>query len=146
MLEDKKPRHQKSRFFIASKGAGLSLDIGPSRIALKCLLQNIYSVLDLLYHERNLFFYDCCRWQHFKNIFKKVLLLPSCYNDEIVSNTKTHFHMEEKLLQLFCIKDYSVKFFAKFRDFYTTEQSNFLMLHNFMKYFSDTRVNQIVNV
>ena len=54
--------------------------------------------------------------------------------------------MEEKLLQLFCIKDYSVKFFAKFCDFYTTEQSNFLMLHNFMKYFSDTRVNQIVNV
>ena len=54
--------------------------------------------------------------------------------------------MEEKLLQLFCIKNYSVKFFAKFCDFYTTEQSNFLMLHNFSKYFSDTRVNQIVNV
>ena len=54
--------------------------------------------------------------------------------------------MEEKLLQLFCVKNYSVKFFAKFCDFYTTEQSNFLMLHNFSKYFSDTRVNQIVNV
>ena len=36
--------------FFASKGVGLSLDIWPSR---KGLLQNIYLILDLLYHKCN---------------------------------------------------------------------------------------------
>ena len=44
--------HQKSRFFITSKGVGLYLDIWSSK-ALNCLLQNIYLMLDLLYYKRN---------------------------------------------------------------------------------------------
>ena len=39
--------------FIAGKGVALSLDIWPSRKALKCLLQNILLMLDLLHHKRN---------------------------------------------------------------------------------------------
>ena len=39
--------------FIAGKGVALSLDIWPSRKALKCLLQIILLMLDLLYHKRN---------------------------------------------------------------------------------------------
>ena len=37
--------------FIASKGVYLSLDVCHSRKALKCLLQSIYLLLDLLYHK-----------------------------------------------------------------------------------------------
>ena len=48
--------HQKRRFFIASKGVGLSLDILPSIKALKGLLQNIYLMLDLVCCELNLLF------------------------------------------------------------------------------------------
>ena len=44
---------QKSRFFIAIKGVCLSADIVPSRKALKGLSQNIYQMLDLLYHKQN---------------------------------------------------------------------------------------------
>ena len=40
-------------FFIASKGEGLSLDVWHSRKNFKCLLQNIYLLLDLLYRKRN---------------------------------------------------------------------------------------------
>ena len=47
--DDRLP-HQKSKFFIASKGVGLTLDIWPLKKALKGLLQNIYLMLDLLYH------------------------------------------------------------------------------------------------
>ena len=43
--------HQKSRFFIASKEVAFTLAIWPSRKALKGLLQNVYLMLDLLYHE-----------------------------------------------------------------------------------------------
>ena len=39
--------------FIVGKGVALSLDIWPSRKALKCLLQIILLMLDLLYHKRN---------------------------------------------------------------------------------------------
>ena len=50
---DKLP-YQKSTFFIASKGVvDLSLDIWPSRTALKGWLQNTYLTLDLVYHKRN---------------------------------------------------------------------------------------------
>ena len=42
-------------FFIAYKVVGLSLNIWPSRKALKCLLQNIYLMLDLLYCKCNPF-------------------------------------------------------------------------------------------
>ena len=44
--------HQKSRFFVASKGIGLSLDIC-SREDLEGLLQNAYLMLELLTHKRN---------------------------------------------------------------------------------------------
>ena len=43
--------HIKRVGFIASKRADSSLDICLSRKALKCLLQNIYMMLDLLYKE-----------------------------------------------------------------------------------------------
>ena len=56
---------------------------------------------------------------------EKVLLLPSYYNDEIIINIKTHFHTKEKLLELFCIKNDSVKYFAKYCNFYTAEQIKF---------------------
>ena len=48
--------HQKSmkfHIFIASKTVVLSLSIGLTRKALKGLLQNIYLMLELLYHKRN---------------------------------------------------------------------------------------------
>ena len=48
--DDRLP-HQKSIFFITSKGVGLSLDIWPSGKALKCLLQDIYLILYLSYHK-----------------------------------------------------------------------------------------------
>ena len=44
---------QKFHIFIASKGAGLSLDIRRSRKNLKSLLQNIYLMLQLIYHKHN---------------------------------------------------------------------------------------------
>ena len=50
---DDRPLYQKSRFFITSRRVGLSLYISHSRKALKCLLQNIYLLLDLLYHKHN---------------------------------------------------------------------------------------------
>ena len=40
-------------FFFASKEVGLALDIWHSRKAWKCLLQNIYPMLELLYHKHN---------------------------------------------------------------------------------------------
>ena len=46
-----KDDRQKSRLFIASQEAGLSSYIWPSRKALKISLQNIYLMLDLLYHK-----------------------------------------------------------------------------------------------
>ena len=52
--KDDRPPQQKSTVFTASK-VGLSLDICPSRKILKRLLQNIYLMLDLLYHKRNTF-------------------------------------------------------------------------------------------
>ena len=44
--------HIKSRFFIVSKGADLSLDVWPLIKAFKPFLQNICLLLDLLYHKR----------------------------------------------------------------------------------------------
>ena len=43
------PPHQKWRFFIATKGVDLSLDIWPSRKAFKGILQNTYLMLSLVY-------------------------------------------------------------------------------------------------
>ena len=51
--KDDRLSHQKSRFFLASKGVGLSLDIWLSRKALEGLLQNMIMMLDLLYHKCN---------------------------------------------------------------------------------------------
>ena len=48
----KKDDEQKSRFFIARKGADLSLEIWPSR-SLKGSLQNIKLILDLWCHKCN---------------------------------------------------------------------------------------------
>ena len=47
--------HQNRRktFFFASKEVGLALDIWRSRKALKRLLQNIYLMLEILYHKHN---------------------------------------------------------------------------------------------
>ena len=59
-------------------------------------------------------YYNCCRWYHFLDRWKKILFLPRCYNDEIISNIKTHFHTDKKLLELFCIENDFAKYFAKF--------------------------------
>ena len=47
--DDRSP-DKKSRFF-ATKGVGISFNIWPSKVVLKCLLQNICLLLDLLYHK-----------------------------------------------------------------------------------------------
>ena len=88
-----------------------------------------------------------------------MLFLPRCYNDEIIINTKTYFHTDEKLFQLFCSENDFAKYFAKFHNlsvilFYDNfsklyisirqDTLNFLVLHNFTKCFSGTRVNQLV--
>ena len=39
--------------FHANKGVDLSLDIWRSRKAVKCLLQNIQQMLEILYYERD---------------------------------------------------------------------------------------------
>ena len=62
--------HQKSRFFIASRGVGLSLDVWPSRKALKRLFQNICLLLDLLYHKRKPLIATAVDGSIFKNVFK----------------------------------------------------------------------------
>ena len=71
-VKRQKATTSKSRFFIASKG-GLPLDIWPSRIAIKCLWQNIYLMLDLLYHEHNPFFMTVVGGSIFKKIFKIII-------------------------------------------------------------------------
>ena len=62
--------------------------------------------------------------------------------------------MEEKLFELFSIKNDIAKDFAKFHNYdnfwkwYSSilqDKLSFLMLHNFMKLLSGTRVNEIVN-
>ena len=50
---DNRSPYQKSIFFITSKRAGMSLYISHSKKAVKCLLQNVYLLLDLLYHKHN---------------------------------------------------------------------------------------------
>ena len=45
--------HIKRVEFLLQAKVGLSLYILPSRKILKCLLQNIYLLLDLLYHKYN---------------------------------------------------------------------------------------------
>ena len=52
---DDRPPYQKSRSFIASKRLGLPLHISHPKKALKCLLQNIYLLLNLLYDKHNSF-------------------------------------------------------------------------------------------
>ena len=53
MIICKKDDSQKSTFSIVSRGVGLSSDIWSLRKALKGSLQNIYLILDLLYHKSN---------------------------------------------------------------------------------------------
>ena len=69
--KDDRPPHQK-RLFIASKGVGLSLDIWPSRKALKRLLQNIYLMLDVLYYKHTLLITTVVDGSIFKEIFKAI--------------------------------------------------------------------------
>ena len=67
-----RPPNQKNRFFIASKRIGLPLYISTSMKALKCLLQNIYLLLDLLYHKHNPFIATTVENNIFKKIFKTI--------------------------------------------------------------------------
>ena len=64
---DDRPPNQKNRFFIASE-IGFPLYISTSMKALKYLLQNIYLLLDLLYHKHNPFITTTVE----NNIFKKI--------------------------------------------------------------------------
>ena len=75
------------------------------------------------------------------------MFLPSYYNDKIIINTKTHFHKEEMLFKLFCIKNDFAKYFGDVLIlflYYRTNQISLgcLILQNA---FSGTRLNQIVN-
>ena len=69
----KKDDMKMSRFFIASKGVGLSSDVWPSRKALKGSLQNIYMMLDLLYHKGNPLITAIVDDGIFKKILKTIL-------------------------------------------------------------------------
>ena len=69
--KDDRPRHQKSMFFITNKRPGLSLDL--QKKALKCPLQNIYSMLDLLYHKCNPLFTTIVEGSIFLKIFFKTI-------------------------------------------------------------------------
>ena len=73
MIMCKKDDMKKSRFFIASKGLGLSSDIWPSRKALKGSLQNIYLMLDLLCHKGNPLITAVVDDSIFKKILKTIL-------------------------------------------------------------------------
>ena len=42
-----------------------------------------------------------------------MLFLPRYHNDEIIINTKTHFHADEKIFELFCIENDFPKYLAK---------------------------------
>ena len=66
--KDDRPPYQKSMFSITNKGAGLSLDIWPSRKALKRLLQIICLMLDLFYRKCNHLFMTVVA----DSIFKKI--------------------------------------------------------------------------
>ena len=55
--DDRLP-HQKSTFYIGSKGVSLLLFIWSSSKVLKCLLQNIQALLDLTQPP----YYNCCRY------------------------------------------------------------------------------------
>ena len=61
--KDDRPVHQKSCFFIASKVVVLSLDIWVLSKAFEYLLQNIYTMLDLVYYKCNaLIVCNSIRW------------------------------------------------------------------------------------
>ena len=65
--------HQSSikfHIFIANKAVDLSLDIQYSRKALKALLQNMYLMLELLYHKGNTLIMAVVDG----SIFKKILV------------------------------------------------------------------------
>ena len=51
-----------------------------------------------------------------KNVRRRYYFYPGCkyYNNEIIMNTKTYFHMDEKLFELGCIENDFAKYFAKF--------------------------------
>ena len=71
------------------------------------MLQNIYLMLDLLYHKRNPHIMTIVHGSIFKNIFKTLTwkknlrryFLLGYYNDEII--TEHHFYKEEKLFKFF---------------------------------------------
>ena len=50
--------------------------------------------------------------------FRKLIedIIFNHYNDEITINTKTHFHTNEKLFELFCIENDFAKYFPTFRN------------------------------
>ena len=81
------------------------------------------------------------------------------YIDEIILNINTPFYANEKLFELFCIKNDFLKYFVKcrnllylFKHFVSNiaiiprNDLKILLLHNITKYFSGARVYEIVNV
>ena len=91
-------------------------------------------------------------------MLEKYYFLPSYYNDEIVFNTKTYFYTDQKFLNYLAstmiwlkifqnVAIYLFKYFVSYIMTYISvlqDKSKFVLLHNFAKYFSGTRVNQIV--
>ena len=91
-------------------------------------------------------------------MLEKYYFLPSYYNDEIVFNTKTYFYTDQKFMNYFAstmiwlkifqnVAIYLFKYFVSYIMTYISilqDKSKFVLLHNFVKYFSGTRVNQIV--
>ena len=92
-------------------------------------------------------------------MLEKYYFLPSYYNDEIIFNTKTYFYTDQKFMNYFAstmiwlkifqnVAIYLFKYFVSYIMTYISilqDKSKFVLLHNFVKYFSDTRLNQIVN-
>ena len=81
----------------------------------------------------------------------------------MIINTKIHFYTKN-FFRSFCVENYFAKYFAKCHNLFfqifchahydnflkwcisvLQDESNFLVLHDFTKCFSDNRVNQIVN-
>ena len=125
-------------FYWKQKSRFICIYNWPSRKALKCLLQSIWIVRFIIS--------SIC----YKKKCYKILFLPRCYNDEIKFNTKTHFYIDEKLLNYFAwkmiwlniLQNVTIYLFKCFVSYIMTyisillDRSKFLVLHNFTKCFS----------
>ena len=78
--KDNRLPHQKSRFFIANKGVGLSLDVWHSRKAFKSLLYTVYMPAVKIYYiiNINFFFVTAVDGSIFKKLFKTYNLRDTC--------------------------------------------------------------------